>query len=173
MYALLATQTDKIFFAKVPITGAEFLPIFLVGTVILYWWVFYRSKARPLWWWWLALMIMFFSVVHFHPQWWVWAMPVVVIYLAKEWPRSIYPVLVWLGCYLMFILSFEPSLNFSLFERLHPGWHGFNFTHWLVKYYEPPVFFSMFRAVFAGTGLWVIGQRIETDGKRIKTDKEG
>jgi hypothetical protein len=165
-YALLASQTDKIFFAKIPITGAEYLPIFLVGVAGIYWWAFYKAKDKPLWWWMTALMLVFFSVVHFHPQWLVWITPLWVMMLAEGWGTVIYPLAVWLGCYVMFVLSFEPSLNFSLFERLHPAWQGFNFTQWLARYYPPAEFFSIFRGLFAGTSLWVVGSRMGTNGRR-------
>lgn len=155
-YALLATQTDKIFFAKIPVSGAEYLPLFLVGLVFLFWWSFFKPEKFSLWEWFLAVNLLFFSLVHYHPQWLVWITPLLIIYLVKDWPRSIFPVGILLLCYGIIVLLFESSLNLGLFLPLRPSWTNFSISQFISRFYEANILASVIRGIFAATSLFMV-----------------
>lgn len=121
-YALMASQTDKIFFAKIPISGAAFLPLFLIGLFFIYWLCMYFKKRYDLWQWFLFPMLLFYSVVHFHPQWFTWVTPLLVISLVRLGKKAVLPVTLMLVAYIGIILMFEPSLNTGIFYPLNPPW---------------------------------------------------
>jgi len=160
-YALLASQTDKIFFAKIPVSGAEYLPLFLVGLVYLFWWCFFKPKNFSLWQWFLVVNLLFFSLVHYHPQWFVWITPLLIIFLIKGWSQSIFPVATLLLCYGIIILLFESSLNVGLFIPINPSLINFSISQSIRRFYEVNVLASMIRGVFAATSLFIVSRLSE------------
>ncbi len=144
-YALLATQADKLWFAKIMVSGGQYLPLFLVGLVGLWWWNYFRSRALPPWGWFTAALLWFYMVTHYHPQWFVWIIPLFVL-AAVERPATRLLIGVLLVGYMVIVFSFEPSLNFGLV--------GVSASlSWLLT--DANV--SLVRGVMAGTGLALIG----------------
>lgn len=121
-YALMASQTDKIFFAKIPISGGAYLPIFLVGVFLIYWFCLYFGKKYQLWQWFILPLLLFYSVVHFHPQWFTWVTPLLVIFLVRLQRKAILPTAILVLSFVGIILMFEASLNTGLFAPLNPPW---------------------------------------------------
>jgi len=144
-YALLASQSDKIFFANIPISGSQYLPLFLLGLIVIYWWNYYHPKAIPQWAWLAAPLILFYSVTHYHPQWFIWVMPLLVVGVISQ-ARLIYPYAIMLLAHFTTVLFFEPSLNFGLF--------GYNY--WINpiinRFFSVDLVASITRAVLAGSG---------------------
>jgi len=136
-YALLATQSDKPFYAKVMVSGSQYLPLFVVGLGLLFWLKHGKSDL-------LSPLLIFFAVTHFHPQWFVWISPLLILRVVKD-KQAILPVLILLLCYIAIIFSFDPSLNFGLL--------GINFSlQWLFNDYN----ISLVRGAFAATSLYLI-----------------
>ncbi|KKR92107.1 MAG: hypothetical protein UU42_C0004G0023 [Candidatus Woesebacteria bacterium GW2011_GWA1_41_13b] len=136
-YALLATQSDKPFYAKVMVSGSQYLPLFVVGLGFLFWLKLGKSDL-------LSPLLIFFAVTHFHPQWFVWASPLLILRLIKD-RASWLPVTVLLVSYFLIILSFDPSLNFGLV--------GITYSlQWLLT----DATISLVRGVFAATALYLI-----------------
>ncbi len=112
-YALLASQSDKLWFAKILVSPGQYLPLFVVGIVVLIWWNYLKPKALPIWGWFLAVSLLFYSLTHYHPQWFTWITPLLI--LAWVHNRKLgWQLGVLLGCYWLIVLSFEPSLNLGL-----------------------------------------------------------
>lgn len=114
-YALFAPQTDKLVYAKILLSGSQYLPIFFVGLFILFWWNYFSAKTFSTWEWFAAVALLFFSVTHFHPQWFVWATPMLALSFTTK-PGTRLPILALVGTYLLLVLLFEPSLSFGLFD---------------------------------------------------------
>lgn len=146
-YALLASQSDKLLYAKVMISGSQYLPLYVVGLGVLLWLAWLTPKKYPAWVWLSTPLLLFYSVTHFHPQWFTWISPMLILYLVNKKENWIL-LLVLLLSYLMIIVSFEPSLNTGLFYNLRlPTIH---FSDQLV---------SIVRGIFAATSLvLVLGQ---------------
>ena len=155
--ALLAPQTDKLFFAKIPLTGAEFLPIFLVGLVFLYWLAFTWGAKLKIWQWFLIVLLLFYSVIHFHPNWFIWLLAPLIIYLVSYWPKSLLPVSVLFAsfCAIVFV-SFDTSLNLGFFRLIVPEIMNFSFRNLVARYYDPNLLASIFRGIFAATSAFLV-----------------
>lgn len=140
-YALVASQTDKLWYAKVMISGGQYLPLFLVGLVIIWWWNFFKPRDLPVWGWFMTALLLFFSLTHYHPQWFVWATPLLLLAMVKV-VKARFPIIVLLLIYTAVIFSFEPSLNFGLFNLPYS-----------LNYLLTDANVSILRAVFAATAL--------------------
>lgn len=149
-YALLASQTDKIIYARLPISGAQYIPLFFFGLMGLFWWNYFRPKSLPLWAWLGAVFLLFYSVTHFHPQWFTWGSPFLLLALLYV-PRSRFPILVLFGAYVLTTFLFEPSLTFGLFGI------NFDLAHALSVHYPPDQLASLARAALAGSAIAVVG----------------
>lgn len=144
-YALLASQADKPLYAKIMVSGSQYLPVFIVGVILLLWWNYYSKKQdQPAWVWLSAPLLLFFSVTHFHPQWMAWLAP----FLSLAWvskPTARLPILIILVCYLLIIFSFDPSLNLGLFGLKYDILGSIN------KYYPEDQLVSLVRGILAAT----------------------
>lgn len=115
MYALVAQHSDKLWYAKVLVSGSQYLPLFFTALFILIWLrrIFPKSYSNLGW---LCLpLLAFYSFTHFHPQWSSWVSGfflLLVIRLRSSWQL----ILAMMFCYILITLSFEPSLSFGLFN---------------------------------------------------------
>lgn len=168
-YALLASQTDKIFFAKIPLSGGEFLPLFLVGLFLVYWFCSLYNVKYQLWQWMTLPLLLFYSLVHFHPQWFTWITPILTIFLVKFWPKSIYPVLILLISYFGLVLMFESSLNVGLFEPISPPWdRDTSLVPVITKFFPETTARSIFASLFAASSVIILFlsiRKVKANGK--------
>ncbi len=146
-YALLANQTEKLWFAKISVSGGQYISVFLLGLVLLLWWNFYKPKAMSLAGWIMSALLLFFSVVHYHVQWFTWIIPPLIVVLTSK--KLLLPSAVLLVCYAAIVLLSEQTLFFGLF--------GSNFSL-ASKFTLMPVdqFISLVRTVFAATSVYLI-----------------
>nr|OGC89942.1 MAG: hypothetical protein A2V48_02535 [Candidatus Amesbacteria bacterium RBG_19FT_COMBO_48_16] len=143
-YALFAAQSEKMFYAGIPVSGSQLLPLFAVVYSVFAWWNHFRPRDLPLWGWFLAVLLLFFSVTHFHPQWFTWATPLLTMSFALL-PKTRLPLLALLAGFIMIIFSFDQSLSFGLF--------GSN-----LRLLLPDDFISIVRGLFAGTAAVTVWQ---------------
>jgi len=148
-YALLASQTDKMFFARIAISGSQYLPVFLIGLILLYWWNYYSPGKLPVWGWFSATLLLFYSLTHYHPQWFIWVMPVLVILVIKN-SKFIFPVISLILLHIGIVLFFETSLNFGLF--------GINYSLFTAvnSFYSADQLVSVLRALLFATSASLV-----------------
>jgi len=105
-----------------PLSGAEGISIFgLILFFLIFWSGYRQKKVEGLWWYFLAIMLLFFGVTHYHPQWYVWLTPFLIIELVKNNFRHLWLSVVLIASWLAVTLFFESSLNFALFSPLNPN----------------------------------------------------
>jgi len=148
-YALFAPQTDKLQFAKVMVSATQYLPLFFVGLIFMLWHHYYRPQLLPTWGWFASVFLLFYSLTHFHPQWFLWATPFVILWFVSL-PRSRLPLAILVGLYFALIMTFEPSLNWTIFRS------DFSLMTWLDKYHMADYFASLLRGAFAATALYLV-----------------
>ena len=140
-YALLANQTEKLWYAKISVSGGQYVSVFLLGLVVLLWWNFYKPKAMSLAGWITSALLLFFSVVHYHVQWFTWVVPSPIL-LAVSSRKLWLPAGVLLLCYIIIVLFSEQTLFFGLFN-----------SHISLANDQ---FISVVRSVFAATSVYMI-----------------
>lgn len=148
-YALLASQSEKIQFAKVMVSASQYLPLFFVGLVFLIWKHWQNPRAFPVYIWMAAVCLLFYALSHFHPQWFLWTTPFLVLWAANSPPARL-PILTLVGLYFALVLTFEPSLNFQIFRL------DFSLSAWLDKFHLAEYFASALRGAFAATSLYLL-----------------
>lgn len=145
-YALLASQSEKIEFAKILVSGSQYLALFWILSILLWWWNWYDHKRLTLVEWYLAGLLIFYSVTHFHPQWFTWC-GILLAWIATHRKELRLPALILVGCFVALVFLFEPSLNFGLFGI------KFNLFMAINKYFPADQLASIIRSLFAATTI--------------------
>ncbi|MBL7078337.1 hypothetical protein ISS42_01605 [Candidatus Shapirobacteria bacterium] len=154
---LFSNQSQKMFFAQLPVSGAEGIYIFIFLFCLICYYAFYDKNIIHLSNYYLFILLAFFSVTHFHPQWFLWVTPFLIINLVESkmqtWPMAIMMLFSWLGITLLF----EPSLSIGLFAPLSKnllqakglvGVMPLAFDAFMVK--------SILRSIFAASSLFLV-----------------
>lgn len=151
---LFSNQSQKMLFAKIPVSGAEYLSLFVVFYIFLL--LFSFIKKMDLWKSFLAVMLLFFSVTHYHPQWFLWLSPFLIIYLVI-YPRFwTFPVILFF-CWILIMIFFEPSLSIGLFAPISNSLTNLvPLSDVVNQYYDAFQFKSMVRSIFAGVSSFLM-----------------
>ena len=154
--AFLATQTEKMFYMKLPLSGAEYLSVFLLGYFLLLILAAQKNSKENLWRFGLVLLLLFFSVTHYHPQWFLWITPF-FIWDWLSYGRKHLPYLALLfTCWLVLTLFFEPSLHIGLLAPVWPSLlKGGGLTELVGRFYDPFLVKSLVRSFFAAVALFL------------------
>lgn len=150
---LFSNQSQKMLFAKIPVSGAEYLSLFVVFYIFLL--LLGTFKKLELWKWFLLVMLLFFSVTHYHPQWFLWISPLLLIETAnykKYFLLSVCLLIFWL----MITFLFEPSLSISLFAPVSKSLMAVKpLSEQLNRYYDVFTLKSLIRSAAAGISLGI------------------
>ncbi len=76
-----------------------------------------KKGIEDLWKYFLATLALFFALSFFHPQWFVWLTPFLIIYYIKS-RNKFYPILLFV-LYLCLLVFFENSLTLGLFSPIN------------------------------------------------------
>ena len=155
--AFLTTQTEKMLYMKLPLSGAEYLSVFMVAYfVLLILATRSHNQKDSLWRFGLVLMLLFFAITHYHPQWFLWVAPFLVwawLHCGTEYR----PYLILIsGCWFLITLFFEPSLHVGLFAPLAPNLLKLGSLADLVgRFYDVFLVKSLIRSFLAGLSLFL------------------
>jgi len=119
--ALLAGQTTKSMYAVLPISGGESIIIYMAAVLFIYIAFLYSTNSiDQLWSKYFLLMLLFFIFTHYHPQWFLWITPFLILDLIesklKSLPLILLSFLSWIGL----VIFFDPGLSTQLFAPLIP-----------------------------------------------------
>lgn len=154
---LFSKQSEKFLHMSLPVSGAEGIYVFVFLWGIIFWLACYQSFRRPLWFWYLAVLLAFFSLTHYHPQWFVWLTPLLIIQLVATRGRFWFLVSTLFLSWLAITLLFEPSLSFGFFIPLNPSLANLvPLEKTMARFYDPFQFKSVVRSLFAAGSLILI-----------------
>ncbi|HCC08684.1 TPA: hypothetical protein DEP81_01740 [Candidatus Woesebacteria bacterium] len=164
---VFSAQSQKMFYMQWMVSGAEGLYPYIIGFVLLVLHA-YRNKnlIQKLWKYYLGYFLILFSVTHFHPQWFLWVSPFIIIELVSNNWRNLWIDLTLLGCYLFIIFTFDNSLSVGLFAVLNQNFNQFPGIDKLIAA-KTDLFFlkSAVRSLFAATSLFLIYDLLSSKGR--------
>ncbi|MFZ5366025.1 MAG: hypothetical protein ACOZBZ_01910 [Patescibacteria group bacterium] len=155
---LFSNQSQKMLFMGLPVSGAETIYVFVFFLVMLWLWVGYgKRQISDLWKYVLVTLLLFFSVTHYHPQWFLWVTPFLIWELTENNFRHVAIVVILFFCWLTITFLFEPSLSYGLFS---PLWPKLGKVQGLSEFLSPYInvfqFKSITRSIFAGASLFLV-----------------
>lgn len=155
--ALVAGQTTKSLYAAIPISGGESVMIFPLLITFFYLIYYFRKNLKEgLWAKFLSLLVLFFVLTHFHPQWFLWITPFLLIDYVKNrkhWPLALSLILIWIGQ----ITFYDPGLSVWLFSPLSPQLYGMG-SIWSLMGITVDINFarSILQTLFASVGVYYL-----------------
>jgi len=153
---LFSNQSQKMLFMGLPVSGAETIYIFVLGLVVMWWFVYehYIVKEK-LWIFIIGTFLLYFSVTHYHPQWFLWIAPFLIYELVANKFSNIMAVCVLFLCWFLLTILFEASLSYGVFIPLFPDLlKAPSLSEYIAKYIDPFLVKSLIRTVFAGTSIF-------------------
>jgi hypothetical protein len=151
-------KSEKEFYMEWMVSGAEGLYPYLLGFVLLVWHAYRNIRlSEKLWKYYLGFFLVLFSVTHFHPQWFLWVSPFIVIELVTNNWRNLWLELTILACYVFIVLTFDYSLSVGLFAVVNQNLNKFPGFDKLIAA-KTDLFFlkSCVRSILAATSLFLI-----------------
>ena len=154
---LFSQQSQKMLFMTLPVSGAEGVIIFVLVLTFFYLYNFYNQKRFEIWQDILMTLLLFFSVTHYHPQWFLWITPFLFLFLVGNFYKRILLVVILFVCWFGITLLFESSLSYGLFNPLLPDLNQtISLSDIPGKYTNIFQFKSLVRSIFAGVSLFSI-----------------
>lgn len=162
--ALVAEQMLKSFYAQIPISGGESAILYLAVLLFSYLFFYYhRTKAKLVWRNFFAVLLVFFIFTHYHPQWFLWITPFLIIDLVtsglKDWPLVSFS----LFSFFSLLFFFEPSLTIGLFSPIFPALINSK-SVWEIMGLSLDINFSrsVLHTVFVAVGLYYLYMNLRT-----------
>lgn len=117
--ALVASLTSKSLYAQIPISGGEAIMLFLFSTLFVYI-IFLKNTAtrEDVWQRFFIVLLLFFSFTHYHPQWFLWLTPFLIIDLIKSNYKNLILILMTLFSFTALLFFFDQSLTFGFFAPM-------------------------------------------------------
>jgi hypothetical protein len=145
-------------FMGLPVSGAEVLYVFVVLLMIIYLIAYYfQFDNNRIWIFPLAIMLLFFSVTHYHPQWFLWLSPLLLIELVSNGFKHRILVVGLFFCWLGIMLFFEPSLSYGAFSAIIPQLSITpGFSEIFKKYLDVYQIKSILRSIFAAFSIFYL-----------------
>ncbi|MGB9911234.1 MAG: glycosyltransferase 87 family protein [Microgenomates group bacterium] len=157
---LFSPKSQKMLFMNWALSGAESIYPFIFILIFLYFYAFYYKNSGRLIGYYISILLLIFSVTHYHPQWFLWITPFLILELVENNFKHIWLVLTLFSCWLFITLTFEASLSYGLFVPIFPHLkNASSLADFLSRWFNVFQLKSLVRSVFAGTALfysWVI-----------------
>lgn len=119
--ALLANQLNKSFFAQIPVSGGESIILFLATLVFFYFtFLHQRLEKNSLWQSFFIVILIFFIFTHFHPQWFLWLTPFLIIEAVSNGFKNLFITLTAFFSWFILLFFFDQSLTLGLFAPINP-----------------------------------------------------
>lgn len=154
---VFSPKSQKVLFMKLPVSGAEAIFPFVLLLTVLYFVAFYQRKRLSVEHCFLTIVLLILSLTHYHPQWYLWVTPFLVIELVRKNLKNWLLILVLFFSWLFITLTFEPSLSVGLFRPIWPQLGDApGLSDLLDRHTDVFQIKSIVRSIFAGASLYLV-----------------
>jgi len=154
---VFSSKNSKMLYMQFMLSGAEGLFPFLLILVFIY--LLSQNKSlRPKFYisYFFICFLLLFSVTHFHPQWFIWLSPFLIIEIINYKFKEAWAYIALMLIYIFIIFTFENSLSVGLFAPLNPDLASFVGTQAIItKATDINQLKSYFRSIFAGISAYL------------------
>ena len=164
--AVTSTQNQRIFGFYFNLGTFDKVYVFVAGYVLILVFAYFHNYAKTkkdifqmLWKIDLVVYLWFFATVYFHPQWFVWGMPLLILFIVgNKKLRFIY----WIQIVCLFIYTFHWGNEIIIrpFFNVIGGltsYYGIKTPSQIIsRFFPPDTFMNIFRSVFTGILICMI-----------------
>jgi hypothetical protein len=167
-YMVFSPKSQKMFYMQWMLSGAEGIFPFLLILCLLY--LLSQNKLfRPKFYisYFMATFLLLFSVTHYHPQWFIWITPFLIIELLNYHFKETWIYACLLAIYIFIVFTFENSLSVGLFVPLNNSLASFVGTQTIMtQITDINLLKSYVRSIFAGISAYLIISHLKTSDKK-------
>ena len=152
--ALFSAQSQKLLFATINVSGAEGISLAILGYFLILAISGKFAGSQHLWRVFLFVFLLIFSLSNFHPQWFIWITPFLIIALVYSfsfWPQILLIFLSFVGITLLF----EPSLSIGLFSPLNSTLSQINLAKTVSPHFDIFQLKTILRSILAAASFWL------------------
>ncbi len=163
--ALFTPQLSKMLYIQLPLSGGENLFLNLTLIVLAYIFFFSRSRnAEDFSNYAIAIFLIILSLTHFHLQWVLWIMPLLILWLIDHWHTGTkLAVGILIVSFLMMLFLFEASLQIRLFSPIFPQLDQAKGL-WEILPNERMIFLrSIAASLYAGGSFYLVFRLVKQD----------
>ena len=155
---LFTPKSQKMLFMQFPVTAAEGIYPFVFILFLIYFWIYYRKISRDnLPFVYLSILLLLFSVTHYHPQWFLWVTPLLIWQNVKTNHKYWLLTTTLFAIWLLITLMFEPSLSVGLFGPVCESCRtAIGLSDILANFQDINMFKSLLRSIFAAASFMLI-----------------
>jgi hypothetical protein len=179
---IFSEQTSRVGAAAIPLGVNDAFSIYIAVYAIIALHCMFSGKAKPetIWKWFLAALLSFYALAYFHPQWFIWFVPLAALAYAYDRRTLSYFIILCL-CFVVFTFHLQ-DLAGPLFASISPSFFmNLPSPQQIIgKVADPALIIQLFRSVLTGTALWWAYRTLiepglvarVTEGRRSNQDKE-
>jgi len=154
---LFAPKSQKMLFMGWPVSGAEVIFSFILILTFIYFYAYYSKEKLTPFFYFISILLLTFSVTHYHPQWFLWITPFLILEMVENNFKHFLLVFILFSCWLLLTLLFEASLSYGLFNPIWPALDNApSLSEFLSRYVDIFQFKSLVRSVFAGASIFLV-----------------
>ncbi len=153
---LFSPKSQKMLFMGWNLSGAEVIYPFILILMFIYFYAYYQGKKARLESYYLAILLLIFSVTHYHPQWFLWVSPLLIWkFIEDDFSQALLYLTLFVS-WVFITFMFESSLSYGLFNPIWPELRNTeSLATILVKYTDINQIKSIVRSVFAAASLYL------------------
>lgn len=145
--ALVAGQTTKSLYAQIPLSGGESVIIYIAALVFVYlMFMVYQTTIQNMTSRMTIVLLIFFALTHFHPQWFLWIVPFLILDLVESKFRSLWPLIVIVLSWFGSLWFFDSGMTIGMFSPVWPDLYN-SLSVWQLAGISPDV--NFFRSILA------------------------
>lgn len=158
---LFGAHTANIGHASLYIGADQTISVFLIIYLVIFLSFSFREKQLDsLWKYLLAVLLAFYSLTAFHPQWFLWIVPFMIVWWIKNPEDHVLQVSLYL-LYALIILLFESTVNIGLFGPLSTIFAQIpSLENTIARFLEPNLIRGYVHSVFAGLSLFIVTKKL-------------
>lgn len=171
--ALVAGQTMKSLYAQIPLSGGESVLLYIATLICVYLLFFVKTAERnQLGERMMIIMMIFFMFTHFHPQWFLWTVPFLILNIVNTNFKSVLGQIVIYLAWFAGLWFFDSGMTIGLFAPIWPNLYNGQ-SIWELVGYQVDVNFarSLIASVFFGGGLFLIVLSFWNFDKKLENHK--
>src|SRR3989344_6668311 len=105
-YMVFSPKSQKMLYMIWPVTGAEGIYPFILILTLIYFYLYFNEIMRNLNSIFTIILLLIFSVTHYHPQWFLWVTPFLIVELVESNFKHLLPVLTFVASWVIITLFF-------------------------------------------------------------------
>lgn len=163
---LFSGLSQRFFLAGIPLGFGENLIVFITAFTFLFFLAFhsFSHQKEKIISFFLVVLLLAFSLSHFHPQWIIWILPFLTIVLVRK-PSLLFPQIIFYLAFLGVVFLFNDRAQLlGLLSPVNPDFVGVPNIFEVLRnknIIDPFLIQSLIHSVLAGTSLWIGWQSLK------------